>query len=136
MSGISIVNVSAACLKITVSDTGAAPAVEGIWQTAIASSRSAQARAISEVMKSGLTCAVSFITFSNRFDADSAVPRAWSIWFSGRLKAPSKSQFFLIVPLEPSSQSLHVPVCQGASDNILVIVVNSPLYTCLTHYAP
>src|SRR5436305_6803399 len=124
MSGISIVNVSAACLKITVSDTGAAPAVDGIWQTAIASSRSDQARAISEVMKSGLVFTVSLSTFSNRLDADSAAPRAWSIWFSGTLNAPSKGQFFLITPLETSSQSLHVPVCQSSSDNIPVIVAN------------
>src|ERR1700751_4431439 len=108
MIGIRYVNVSAACLKITVSDTGAAPDVVGISQTAIASSRSAQARAISEVTKSGLKCAVSFITFSNRLDADSAAPRAWSIWFSGKVNAPSKGQFFLITPLVTSSQSLHV----------------------------
>ena len=87
-------------------------------------------------MNNGLTFAVSPITFSKRRDADSDAPRACSMPSSGLLNAPLNGQFFRIVPLETSSQSLHVPVCQNSSDNMPVIVASVPMATCMPPSAP
>src|ERR1700676_2203448 len=120
MIGNSAAKLSAACLNSTVSDTMPAPAADGAWQIDIAMYRSAHARAICDVTNRGLVCAVSRSTFSNRADALAAVPRARNSWFCALM-----NEFELLIgqlarmrPLETSSQSLQVPVCQNSSDNM------------------